>query len=81
MRPLHVLLNKRTLGMGCSMGYCSRSSLAMLLNPLLCEKTFARAILWAVVRAVGCRVSIERYGIGRRSVTIFCTWGCRCCTT
>jgi hypothetical protein len=44
--------DERALGMGCSMGYWSRSNLGMSLDLLLCEETFARAVLYAVGRAV-----------------------------
>jgi hypothetical protein len=40
----------------------------MPLYLMLCEKTFAWAVLHAVGRAVAWRVSVERYGMGRRSV-------------
>jgi hypothetical protein len=47
-----LLLDGRGIGMGCSMGYWSRSSLGMPLYVLLCDETLALAVLCAVGPAV-----------------------------
>jgi predicted GNAT family acetyltransferase len=42
----------------------------MPFNLMLCEQTFTRAVLYAVRRAVAGRASLERYGMGKRSVNL-----------